>query len=68
MRLEGHIDPELFHVFLHEKIYMRYAEEFLDPDQMDEIVVADIPGYEDPEQSESASSSLPGNAARGKAA
>ncbi len=68
MRQEGHIDPELFHVFLHEKVYMRYAEEFLDPEQMDEIVVADIPGYEDPEQSESASSSLPGNAARGKAA
>jgi HD-GYP domain-containing protein (c-di-GMP phosphodiesterase class II) len=68
MRQEGHIDPELFQVFLREKVYMSFAEEFLDPDQMDEVVLADVPGYEDPEQSESAPSSAPPGAPTGKAA
>ena len=33
----GHIDPDLFDVFVAEKIYLRYAEQFLDPWQIDEI-------------------------------
>ncbi|MEW6165282.1 MAG: HD domain-containing phosphohydrolase [Pseudomonadota bacterium] len=31
----GHIDPELFEVFLQQKVYRRYAETFLDPVQVD---------------------------------
>jgi HD-GYP domain-containing protein (c-di-GMP phosphodiesterase class II) len=31
----GHIDPDLFEVFLREKVYLRYAETFLDATQND---------------------------------
>lgn len=31
----GHIDPELFDVFVAQKVYLRYAEQFLDPAQID---------------------------------
>ena len=33
----GHIDPDLFEVFLREGVYRRYAEVFLDPAQVDDI-------------------------------
>jgi HD-GYP domain-containing protein (c-di-GMP phosphodiesterase class II) len=33
----GHIDPDLFDVFIKEKIYLKYAEKCLDPDQIDEV-------------------------------
>lgn len=45
MKLDGHIDPDLFDVFMHEKLYLVYAREYLDPDSMDVEDVADIPGY-----------------------
>jgi HD-GYP domain-containing protein (c-di-GMP phosphodiesterase class II) len=31
----GHIDRQLFEVFVREKVYLRYAERFLDPGQID---------------------------------
>lgn len=31
----GHIDPDLFEVFLREKVWLRYAQAFLDPEQID---------------------------------
>ncbi|MBT2341466.1 MULTISPECIES: HD domain-containing phosphohydrolase [Pseudomonas] len=34
---EAHIDPELFGLFLDEQIYSRYAEQFLDPSQIDDV-------------------------------
>ena len=34
---DAHIDTELFDVFVQEKIYLKYAEEFLDPEQIDEV-------------------------------
>ena len=40
-RLNGHIDPDLFDVFLHEKVYLRYAEQFLEPWQIDAVNPAD---------------------------
>ena len=40
-RLNGHIDPDLFEVFLHEKVYLRYAEQFLEPWQIDAVNPAD---------------------------
>jgi HD-GYP domain-containing protein (c-di-GMP phosphodiesterase class II) len=43
-KLNGHIDPDLFDVFMREKIYLRYAEQFLDADQIDEVDVSKIPG------------------------
>ena len=47
-KLGGHIDPDLFDVFMWEKVYEKYAREFLDPDQLDEIDLAKIPGYTPP--------------------
>jgi HD-GYP domain-containing protein (c-di-GMP phosphodiesterase class II) len=31
----GHIDPDLYDVFVREKVYLRYAEQFLDKAQID---------------------------------
>ncbi|MCA3074938.1 MAG: phosphohydrolase, partial [Rhodocyclaceae bacterium] len=45
MRINGHIDPDLFDVFLREKVYLRYAEQFLDPEQIDDVDTAAIPGF-----------------------
>ncbi|MBL8491528.1 MAG: HD domain-containing protein, partial [Rhodocyclaceae bacterium] len=44
-RLNGHIDPDLFDVFIREKVYLDYAEKFLDPRQIDEVDEGAIPGY-----------------------
>ena len=43
--LNGHIDPELFDVFVRRKVYRRYAELFLDKEQIDDVDEAKIPGY-----------------------
>ena len=37
MKNDAHIDTELFEVFVKEKIYLKYAEEFLDPEQIDKV-------------------------------
>jgi HD-GYP domain-containing protein (c-di-GMP phosphodiesterase class II) len=37
MKNDAHIDTELFDVFVKEKIYLKYAQEFLDPEQIDEV-------------------------------
>jgi HD-GYP domain-containing protein (c-di-GMP phosphodiesterase class II) len=34
----GHIDPDLFEVFMQQKVYMKYAHRFLDPEQIDGFV------------------------------
>lgn len=36
-KMEGHIDPDLFDVFVQESVYLRYATQFLDPWQIDEV-------------------------------
>ncbi|OHC67729.1 MAG: phosphohydrolase [Rhodocyclales bacterium RIFCSPLOWO2_02_FULL_63_24] len=33
----GHIDPDLFDVFVKQGVYKRYAEQFLDPGQIDAV-------------------------------
>ncbi len=33
----GHIDPDLFDVFVAEKVYLQYAQKFLDPWQIDAV-------------------------------
>jgi HD-GYP domain-containing protein (c-di-GMP phosphodiesterase class II) len=45
LRLNGHIDPDLFDVFIRQKVYLRYAQQFLDPEQIDEVDETGIPGY-----------------------
>ena len=47
-KLNGHIDPDLFDVFMWEKVYDKYAKQCLDPDQIDEVDVTQIPGYVPP--------------------
>jgi HD-GYP domain-containing protein (c-di-GMP phosphodiesterase class II) len=44
-RLNGHIDPDLFDIFVRKKIYLRYAQQFLDADQIDEVDESKIPGF-----------------------
>ncbi|HET7729784.1 MAG TPA: HD domain-containing phosphohydrolase [Usitatibacter sp.] len=46
MKMGGHVDPDLFDIFVREKIYLRYAREFLDPDQIDTVDESAIPGYQ----------------------
>jgi len=41
----GHIDPDLFDVFVREKVYLEYARRFLAPEQIDEVDDKKIPGY-----------------------
>ncbi len=41
----GHIDPELFDVFIREKVYLDYARRFLALEQIDEVDETKIPGY-----------------------
>jgi HD-GYP domain-containing protein (c-di-GMP phosphodiesterase class II) len=41
-RRGGHIDPDLFEVFVRSKVYLRYAERFLDDSQVDEIDEASV--------------------------
>jgi HD-GYP domain-containing protein (c-di-GMP phosphodiesterase class II) len=45
MKMDNHIDPDIFDLFIREKIYLRYAEKFLEPEQIDEVDVANILGY-----------------------
>jgi HD-GYP domain-containing protein (c-di-GMP phosphodiesterase class II) len=45
MRLNQHVDPDLFDVFVRRKVYQRYAEMFLDPEQIDAVDESKIPGF-----------------------
>jgi HD-GYP domain-containing protein (c-di-GMP phosphodiesterase class II) len=43
-RDNGHIDPDLFDVFVQQKVYLKYAEEYLDVAQIDSLDVLSRPG------------------------
>jgi HD-GYP domain-containing protein (c-di-GMP phosphodiesterase class II) len=45
MKVNQHIDPDLFDIFIREKIYLKYAEQFLDAEQINEVDHSKIPGY-----------------------
>jgi HD-GYP domain-containing protein (c-di-GMP phosphodiesterase class II) len=45
MALENHIDSNLFDVFIREKVYLKYAEQFLDPVQINRVDETQVPGY-----------------------
>jgi HD-GYP domain-containing protein (c-di-GMP phosphodiesterase class II) len=45
MKQDHHVDPDLFDLFIREKVYLRYAKEFLEPEQIDEVDASKIPGY-----------------------
>lgn len=42
---QGKIDPDLFQVFIRDRVYQRYADTFLDPEQIDTVDVDALPGY-----------------------
>lgn len=45
MKEGGHVDPDLFDIFVRDKVYLRYAREFLDPEQIDEVDESAVPGF-----------------------
>ena len=45
MKEDNHIDPDIFDLFIRNKIYQTYADKFLRADQIDEVDESKIPGY-----------------------
>ena len=45
MKLDNHVDADLFDIFMHEKIYLDYAKKHLGKKQIDDIDFETIPGY-----------------------
>jgi HD-GYP domain-containing protein (c-di-GMP phosphodiesterase class II) len=43
-KLGGHIDPDLFDVFIRERVYLDYARQFLAAEQIDDVDLSRIPG------------------------
>jgi len=39
MKQEGHIDPDLFELFLRSGVYLEYAKTYLPPEQVDEVEI-----------------------------
>src|SRR5204862_2014093 len=46
MKLNNHVDPDLFDIFVRRKVYRRYAEMFLDAEQIDAVDESKIPGFQ----------------------
>lgn len=51
MKLDQHLDPDLFDVFIWERVFETYAHRFLNPEQIDAVDVTQIPGYTPPPSS-----------------
>ena len=45
-KLGGHVDPDLFDVFIRERVYLDYARQFLTPEQIDNVDLSKIPGID----------------------
>lgn len=45
MKMGQHIDPDLFDIFIHSKVYLQYAQQHLTPQQIDIHDPSEIPGY-----------------------
>jgi HD-GYP domain-containing protein (c-di-GMP phosphodiesterase class II) len=43
--LNGHIDPDLFDIFIRQKVYLEFAKKNMDERQIDAVDEALIPGY-----------------------
>ncbi|MBF0611848.1 MAG: GAF domain-containing protein [Magnetococcales bacterium] len=46
MKKDGHIDGDLFQVFIDSEVFLKYAKKFMDANQIDEIDKMKIPGYQ----------------------
>lgn len=44
-KARNHIDPDLFDLFVRERIYEKYAARFMHPSQIDEVDLSRIPGH-----------------------
>lgn len=45
MAEEGHLDPDLFHIFVQQRVYQRYAAIYLNPEQIDTPDLTTLSGY-----------------------
>ncbi|MFN3791591.1 GAF and HD-GYP domain-containing protein [Massilia sp.] len=43
--LNGHIDPDLFDIFVRKRVYLQFAHKNMDAHQIDEVDESAIPGY-----------------------
>jgi HD-GYP domain-containing protein (c-di-GMP phosphodiesterase class II) len=50
MKKTHHVDPELFDLFLTSGVYMKYAEMFLTPEQIDDVDIEQFLGPIPPPQ------------------
>jgi HD-GYP domain-containing protein (c-di-GMP phosphodiesterase class II) len=48
MKLGQHVDPDLFDVFMWEKVYEAYAKQYMSPEQIDQVDLSKVPGYVPP--------------------
>ena len=48
MKLGQHVDPDLFDVFVWERVYETYAKQYMSPEQIDDVDLSKIPGYVPP--------------------
>ena len=44
-KLNGHIDPDLFDIFIRDQVYLQYARDYLEDYQIDAVDASKIPGY-----------------------
>ncbi len=44
---DNHIDPDLFQIFIDKKLYLQYANEYMNSAQIDEVDHSKIPGYQE---------------------
>ncbi|MCK4674828.1 MAG: phosphohydrolase, partial [Gammaproteobacteria bacterium] len=47
MKKDNHVDPDIFDVFVRDKVYMNYAETFLPKNQIDEVIHSEVPGFDE---------------------
>jgi HD-GYP domain-containing protein (c-di-GMP phosphodiesterase class II) len=45
MKLGQHIDPDLFDIFMWERVYEAYAKLYMSPEQIDNVDLSKVPGY-----------------------
>jgi hypothetical protein len=45
MKLDNHVDPDIFDLFIRSKVYLQYANLLLPPEQIDPVDEKEIPGY-----------------------
>lgn len=45
LKLNGHVDPDIFDLFIEHGVYLKYAHSFLSATQIDVTSPQDIPGY-----------------------